>query len=320
MEEKIHVAVCLDKGYVMPTGVMMYSACVNNQDVDIDFHVLVDESVTETDQKDLKDSVCNFQGKSVLFYPVKSMKTFSFPLITKRLTQAAYYRLFLSEILPLSLNKVLYLDGDTIVRHSLLPLWDTALTNYAVGVIMDVSDGDIRIYNRLKYPYKKGYFNSGVLLINLGYWRENKVVENFVDYIKNYPERIIQEDQDVLNAVLQDMKFILPVKYNLQTGFLKMVSMFDYWEYEKEVKEAITDPTIVHFTEKDKPWIVNAHDAHPFSSTWFKYQNMTKWKGIRYEHRTKRQRIRNYVGDILRKVGVLPSLKKSYYIEIPPID
>lgn len=320
MEEKIHVAVCLDKDYVMPTGVMMYSACVNNQDVDIDFHVLVDESVTETDQKDLKDSVSKFQGKSVLFYPVKSMKTFSFPLITKRLTQAAYYRLFLSEILPLSLNKVLYLDGDTIVRHSLLPLWNTALTNYAVGVIMDVSDGDIRIYNRLKYPYTKGYFNSGVLLINLGYWRDNKIVENFVDYIKNYPERIMQEDQDVLNAVLQDKKFILPVKYNLQTAFLRMVSMFDYWKYEKEVKGAITDPTIVHFTEKDKPWIVNTHDAHPFSSTWFKYQNMTKWRGIRYEHRTKRQRIRNYVGDILRKVGVLPQLKKSYYIEIPPID
>ena len=57
MKEKIHIAVCLDNGYVMPTGVLMYSACVNNQDVDIDFHVLIDESVNEEEQKDLKDTI-----------------------------------------------------------------------------------------------------------------------------------------------------------------------------------------------------------------------------------------------------------------------
>lgn len=62
MKEKIHIAVCLDKGYVMPTGVMMFSVCVNNQDVDIDFHMLLDESVQEKEQQDLKDVVTRFQG------------------------------------------------------------------------------------------------------------------------------------------------------------------------------------------------------------------------------------------------------------------
>lgn len=62
MKEKTHIAVCLDKGYVMPTGVMMFSVCVNNQDVDIDFHMLLDESVQEKEQQDLKDVVTRFQG------------------------------------------------------------------------------------------------------------------------------------------------------------------------------------------------------------------------------------------------------------------
>ena len=35
-----------DKWYVMPTGVMMYSVCVNNPDVEIVFHVIHDDSVT----------------------------------------------------------------------------------------------------------------------------------------------------------------------------------------------------------------------------------------------------------------------------------
>lgn len=163
-KEKLHIAVCLDSGYVMPTGVMMYSVCVNNPEVDIDFHVLVDESVTKIDQQDLIDTVQSFHGKRVLFYSVKSIITQRFPLIKQRLTRAAYYRLFLSDTLLPAIEKVLYLDCDTIVRHSLLRLWNTDLTGYAVGVVMDVSDGDIRIYNRLRYPFTKGYFNSGVLL------------------------------------------------------------------------------------------------------------------------------------------------------------
>ena len=115
MKEKIHIAVCLDNGYVMPTGVLMYSACVNNQDVDIDFHVLIDESVDDKGQKDLNDTINKFHGKRAVFYSLKSMTTSSFPLIKEHLTRAAYYRLFLSDILPSAIDKVLYLDGDIIV-------------------------------------------------------------------------------------------------------------------------------------------------------------------------------------------------------------
>lgn len=319
MKEKIHIAVCLDKGYVMPTGVLMYSTCVNNQDADIDFHVLIDESVNVKDQHDLKEVVDKFQGKRVLFYSLKSMTALSFPLVKKYLTRASYYRLFLSDMLPSTIEKVLYLDGDIIVRHSLLPLWNSNLANYAVGVVMDACDGDIRIYNRLRYPYQKGYFNAGVLLINLKYWRDNNIVNGFVEYLNNYPERIKQEDQDVMNVVLQDRKFMLPVKYNFQTAFLRKVLFFDYWKYEKDIKDAFADPIIVHFTEKSKPWIVATHNSHPFRSTFYIYQNQTKWKNICIERRSIIQIIRNYVGDFLRQIKVKAPLK-SKYINVSPFD
>lgn len=319
MKEKIHIAACLDKGYIMPTGVMMYSACVNNQDVDIDFHVLIDESVGEKGQKDLKDTINMFHGKRVVFYSLKGMTTLSFPLVKKHLTRAAYYRIFLSDILPPAIEKVLYLDGDIIVRHSLLPLWNTDLTDYAIGAVMDAWDGDIKIYNRLRYQYQKGYFNSGVLLINLKYWRDYNILNEFVEYLNNFLERIICEDQDVMNVVLQDKKLTLPVKYNLQTAFLRKVLFFDYWKYEKEIKEAIGDPTIVHFAEKAKPWIVTTHNLHPFRSTFYKYQNQTKWKNICVERRSIIQIIRNYVGDFLRQIKVKAPLK-SKYINVSPLD
>lgn len=318
MKEKIHIAVCLDNGYVMPTGVLMYSACVNNQDVDIDFHVLTDESVDEKGQKDLIDTINKFQGKRALFYSLKSITALSFPLVKKHLTRAAYYRLFLSDILPSTIEKVLYLDGDIIVRHSLLPLWNTDITNYAAGAVMDVCDGDIKIYNRLRYPYRKGYFNSGVLLINLRYWRDNNIVTEFTEYLNAYPERIMQEDQDVMNVVLQDKKLTLPVKYNLQTSFLGNDPCWDYWKYESEMKMAIEDPVIVHFTSKWKPWYDYLPYPHPYRDTFFKYLCQTKWKNCRFDHRPFYMKIRNIIVNVLIKNGIIKN--RNPFIGISPID
>ena len=319
MKEKMHIAICLDKDYVIPTGVLMYSACVNNQDMDIVFHILIDESVTEKEQQDLRDIINKFEGKRVIFYPIKSMTALSFPLIKKHLTRAAYYRLFLSDILPSTIEKVLYLDGDIIVRHSLLPLWNTDITNYAAGAVMDVCDGDIKIYNRLRYPYRKGYFNSGVLLINLRYWRDNNIVTEFTEYLNAYPERIMQEDQDVMNVVLQDKKLKLPVKYNLQTAFLTNDPFWDYWKYESEVKMGIDDPVIVHYTSKWKPWYANLPFPHPYRNTFLKYQCQTKWKNCSLDCRSLYMKIRNYLGGVLRKVGVKKQTN-SIFVVTSPID
>ena len=299
--QTIHIAVCLDKDFVMPTGVMMYSACVNNQDVDIVFHVLIDESVTEEEQRDLKETINMFQGKRMLFYPTNCLSAIDFPLFYKRLSRSAFYRLFLSDILPPSIDKVLYLDGDIIVRHSLLPLWNNDLFNNAVGATIDACEGDIEKYNRLRYSFKKGHFNSGVLLVNLKYWRDNHVEKDFLRYIADYPDRIILADQDVLNVIFQDKKLILPVKYNLQTAFLRKVPRWDYWKYETELKEAMADPTIVHFTEEGKPWIETTKNPHPFRSTFLKYQNQTKWNDCRIERRSKNQLLRIFVRVFLER-------------------
>ena len=318
-ECKIDIAVCLDKGFVMPTGVMMYSVCVNNQDVDIDFHVLIDESVTDEDQQDLKDIANKFSGKKVHYYTIERQSSISFPLKLNHVTQSTYYRLFLSDILPSTIEKVLYLDGDLIVRHSLLPLWHTDINDYAVGAAKDVVDRDVRIYNRLSYPQEKGYFNAGVLLINLKYWRDNDITKDCIRYIHDYPDRILYVDQDVLNVVLQDKKLIIPIKYNIQAGFLKKFPFCDKWENDPEVNIGMKDPVIVHFTERWKPWYIDLPFFHPYRSTFLKYQKQTKWKNYFYDRRSLYMKMRNGIGDILRKMGIKKQ-KNTRFLNIPPID
>ena len=100
---------------------------------------------------------------------------------------------------------------------------------------------------------------------------------------------------------------------------LRCTPCFYYWKYEDEVKEAIADSVIIHFTSREKPWHKYMRYPHPYKSSFVKYQNQTKWKGIKIEIRSLKNRVRNYIGDFLRYIKILPSLE-SRYIGNPPYE
>ena len=312
------IVACFDSGFVMPTGVMMYSVCMNNKDVDIVFHLIVDESVSEKDKKDLEETVIAFKGKAVVFYSVSSMDFMNLPALKgqNHLTQATYYRLVLSDILPRSLKKVLYLDGDIIVEHSLQSLWNIDLSGYALAAVPSASSStDISIYNRLGYSLDFGYFNAGVLFINLEYWRMNQMSKVFKKFLSIHYNDIYGHDQDVLNAVFFDKKLSLPIKYNLTMPYLSKWPKFDIFKYRRELEEALNEPVIIHFAP-DHPWYYNRF-AFPLECIFYKYQNQTRWRD--WGKRDKRPiplRLRHLVGDAMRKVKLLPQLPQIY-ISIP---
>lgn len=315
----MEIVACLDKGFVMPTGVMMYSVCVNNQDTKIMFHLVVDESVTDTDRNDLKRTVESFQGKKVTFYTLESENFKKLPALEgATVTQGAYYRLFLTEILPTNLDKVLYLDGDIIVRHSLLSLWNTDLADYAVAAVTDASENDMSFYKRLNYPRQYSYFNSGVLLVNLRYWREHDVVKVFNNFMHNRGSDILYWDQDVLNAVFYDKKVKLPIIFNTAIGFYKLWAQYDHQKYKEEVLEASKDPVIIHYTAY-KPWKYCRYPI-PFESSFFKYQSQTRWKDWpKTDQRPLPLRLRHAVADTMRKLKLWPKLPQVF-IDLSPVD
>lgn len=300
--ETIDLVVSTDHRYIMPTGVLIHSVCKNNMDQDVRFHVIVDESVTKEDREDIRVVAGR---NTVRFYDVDS-RSFSTMPLAPGLSPATYYRLLIPHILPGDIRKVLYLDSDIIVRHSLLPLWETDINGYAIAAVTDVDEALIEKYNRQKYSPSLGHFNAGVLLINLDYWRENNIHSEIELYIKTHVEDIRFADQDILNYVLQKRKITLPIKYNTQTCFLYSVDNcgFDYWKYEKEILEARKDPVIIHYI-LGKPWEEGCN--HPYRSTFIKYQAETKWKGCIWKtpKRPFWVKVRSHLKNILVEMGLL---------------
>lgn len=320
--DPIEIVLCTDHRYIMPAGVMMYSVCKNNKDGGVRFHVIVDESVTEEDRADLRDIV---RMNAIQFYKVDSQEFNSLPVLPNS-SFATYYRLLIPQILPENIHKVLFLDCDIIVRHSLLPLWETDIDGYAIAAVIDNLDSNIGAFNRLRYSSNLGYFNAGVLLLNLKYWRDNDIQSEIRLYMKNHSENIIFCDQDILNYVLRERKRPLPIKYNFQTCFLFSIDKcgFDYWKYEKEILEARNDPVILHYIFR-KPWMEGCN--HPFRSTFLRYQNETKWKN--YIWKTPRRpffvKVRSHFKNILVEMGLfkvssVPKESKSFADGLKPLD
>lgn len=318
---EIDIVVCIDNKFVMPTGIMIHSICVNNPEVEIAFHVITNQ-VSDKNKKKLLDTIIPFHSKSIAFYNVDGIDFSDVPRMEDgaRLSITTYYRLYLTEILPTTIQKVLYLDGDIIVRQSLKSLWDTDLTNIAIAATTDAHYHLDSYYERLGYPVDKGYFNAGVLLINLEYWREHHLLSAFKDFMKNHADRIVYHDQDVLNYVLQDSKKELPVKFNLQQGFLWRNKPYPQ-KYIKEIKEAINDCVILHFTGPN-PWYKSCR--HPYRSTFLKYKMSSAWKNEPIkEDRPLSVRMKKAIATILRKCKLIPELPpygKGYLPGLKPLD
>ena len=125
----MEIVACTDKCFVMPTGVMMKSVCSNNKESIINFHIVCDDSLKEKDKEDLK-SVIKDSNSNIFFYFVNGIEFDDVPALDNAsVTKAAYYRLELTRLLPESINKVLYLDGDIIVRKSIEELYNTDISN-----------------------------------------------------------------------------------------------------------------------------------------------------------------------------------------------
>lgn len=260
-----------DNNYLRYLGVTICSICENNADEDIVFHVVLSGQVQEPGKEYLKGIVSKY-GKQLHFYPIHNdlldILPAGKPGQPMHISTAAYYRLFLASILPESVDKVIYLDCDLIVEGSLKPMWETDMSGCPIAAVTDMDAASLERYRRLRYPVRYGYFNSGVLLINLKYWREHDCQKAFEDFIHKHLDRIVYHDQDVLNCVFQTDKKELPIRFNLQeAGLYTRVNLS--WEYDDQLEEAIRKPVIVHYTTGQKPW--NAGCTHPWKGLWYKY-------------------------------------------------
>ena len=286
------IVLASDNNYVQHCAATMASIIVNNIDEDVCFYILT-EGINDSNKRSLLTLEQKYEKKiHICTVPSDIVQNLPMPsYMSSHISIATYYRLFVASILPESLDKIIYLDSDIIVRGSLVELWNTNMDNYPLAAVYQANEwaDNNDTWTRLNLSRDIGYFNAGVLMINLKYWRENHVQEQLLNFIELNYDKIHSHDQDTLNAVLGSKTLALNCKWNLLPFlFIGDISRYSFPQKANvdSIKEAMKNPTVVHFVFKPKPWESGCNN--PFRKEYYKYLSLTPWKGIHHKHDLKK--------------------------------
>lgn len=275
--EHIHIACNIDSNYVKHCAVTLVSLFENNKEEGFTVHILASD--LSHDEQNLLNDIGQRYGNLLHFYAPdpKLLEGFTIRKFSKRISMATYYRCILSEIIPMNVNRLLYMDCDIVVLDKIRPLWETPLENIGVAAVEDIGCNEPQRYEILQYPMEDSYFNAGVLLINLEYWRQHDIAHACIEYFHTYPERILFNDQDLLNSILHQDKVLVDLKWNVQDGFYRRPKTMDK-DWKDKYTETLKHPVVLHYTNR-KPWEYDSQ--HPLKQEYIKYLDLTPWKGWR---------------------------------------
>lgn len=254
----VNLAYITDEKYAYPTFVSMKSA-LKNKGSGTKYYVYV---------------VCNEVGvRNLRQFKTLEREDFNVILVQKKdipqaeemkevvapVPKVSCLKFCLSSVLD-TLDKCLYIDGDTLVLKDLNELFSIDLKGIYAGVVKDFKICTLNKRKMYKDLVKanNGYFNSGVILFNFNEIRKDGVEKKLFDYRVNGVNFF--SDQDALNVVFgKKVKHISP-RFNYIASDL----LFDAKDIEEFYGEPCMPrdfnlvekgkPVIFHITGVDKPW------------------------------------------------------------------
>jgi lipopolysaccharide biosynthesis glycosyltransferase len=297
--EPIVVVCAADDNYAMPLAVTVRSALENLKSQHKMLLFIIDGDISNRNKQKILKSLKS-ENCEVKFIPKPDylLKMTEFEYIEKyhvlSASGAALYRLMISELLPRQFDKAIYLDCDLVIKGSLEELWETDLAENYVLAVQDMliqyvsSPCGLLNYQELGISPDAKYFNSGVLVINLKKWRDDKITIKAIEYLKHNRKYVRWHDQDVLNALFASQWGELHPQWNF------MVGIYEY-SFSKEstypghgqndlntiqnlYNNLVHNPYIIHFTSGKKPW--NSRKTL-LKEYFFEYLDMTVWSNWR---------------------------------------
>jgi len=290
-ESEINVCFIADNDYAAPTSAAIASVCCNSDKRcryniyivmpgNSDYHVKrylrenahgwenITVRVIEAEFSDLEELHC---GGNTRYLAA---------------TAAALLKFKLAELFP-GLDKMLYLDGDVIVRSSLSDLYHYELGNNYAAVVRDLPQV---LYENQPLGREIGgqeYFNSGVMLLNLKKMREDNIKNRLIEEKRSYADQSLM-DQNIFNIVFKGAVLQLPFVYN--ACYINLVKSREKYDIGKlnglygtsygNVYEVLPDIRILHFSSKLKPWYF--YDV-PLADEWLYYYTRSSMKNVRLQ-------------------------------------
>lgn len=191
------------------------------------------------------------------------------PLNRAHISIATYYRLLLAKLIPVYIEKIIYLDCDILVLGDIAEFWETEISDKDFAVVVE-DEGGATQSQRLGLPIKERYFNAGVMLFNLKILRKDNMLYKAIGIYRDNKEKIRLQDQDILNIYFCGNVKYQKLNWNVGTR-LYFNNDLKFTYSDADWKDAILNPKIVHFTGNIKPWFIKC--KHPLVDVYMQYQH-----------------------------------------------
>lgn len=217
-------------------AVSITSLLENNSSRNVVVHILHSD-LSEATKARLQIFESRYKNAKIQFHKIDDSRFEKFGLTIEHITMETYFRYMIAEVLP-NIDRVLYLDGDTIVNGDISELFDTDLTNYYCAGVSDIYIESV--------GYKKTlgldglYINAGVIFFNLDEMRKTNIAEKLFKLTAE--NNFKYQDQDAINIAFNGKMKELDCVYNFTRA------------HQKAFPEKIPSAKIVHYVGPNKPW------------------------------------------------------------------
>lgn len=230
---------------------MVKSLSDSNPDSEFDVYIL-QNNLPEEDREHIRK---NFPEKCNPIFLDVDEKYFKGMPQSKRWPHETFYRLMVAKLLPESVERILYLDGDIIIHGNIDELYNTDFQgNLFVGCTQ--VNKFLNFFNCLRLTAFPGYkyVNAGVMLMNVTELRKVMDLDKMAKFIRRNAIRLNMLDQDVLFKFFGNKMLLVDrYKYNLADRHIT--------QYNKKHKKNPIDlewveknNVIIHYLGRNKPW------------------------------------------------------------------
>lgn len=275
--------------YVPYAGVSIISVLHNNQDAEKICIYVLGEGLSRDAEEKLRVAVSAYHRELIFLDSgnlIQKMKELDMP--TYRGSYAANMRLFLDEVLDESVDRILYLDSDTVVDADLKELFLLDMQGKTIGMVLDSLGESHKL--QIGLEEEDEYFNSGVILFDLAKWREKNYSDRIAKHVAKERNNYPAPDQDLLNVVCRGDIFRLDIRYNFQPmhavfadkQYYRVMKPMVY--YDKEVISDARKQTAIYHCFRflgEFPW--HKGNLHPYNAVFDRYLQSSPWKDYRKE-------------------------------------
>lgn len=285
--------------YAPYTGISMFSLCKNNRDLAFRLNV-IDTGISEENKKKMR-SVAEQFDKELVFHDYKVLEAFirdelKLPICSG--SYATYIKVFPDRIFTES-DRILFVDGDTIINGSIRGLLETDLTDYVFAAVKVPLINEVRVYKennpdniRLEYAKKfleSGYYNIGIFYCNLIRWREEDFGTKILATREAHLPRMTQAHDVPIDEMMMNLAVLenpekhyareLPAVYNSTNHNIphyraKKSALMCGYINEQDFERAYYHPVIIHYCIF-KPWNVDCFTR--YKNLVRRYKRQSPW-------------------------------------------